>query len=57
MGVQILINQYLTCLQAEGKTPHTIRWHRQSLKQFADWLRAEDHSEDPAEWSPSLLRA
>ena len=57
MGIESLIDQYLACLQAEGKSPHTISWHRQSLKQFAAWLHSGEHPEDPAEWSPSLLRS
>jgi integrase/recombinase XerD len=57
VGIESLIDQYLACLQAEGKTPHTIRWHRQALKQFAAWIHSGQHPEDPAQWSPSLLRA
>jgi hypothetical protein len=34
MSLDALVAQYLVCLQAEGKTPHTLRWHKQSLKQF-----------------------
>lgn len=57
MSINELVPQYLTCLQAEGKTAHTIRWHRQSLKQFGDWLRANGHPDDPSSWAPALLRA
>ncbi|MBA2276266.1 MAG: tyrosine-type recombinase/integrase [Chloroflexia bacterium] len=32
-------------MHAEGKTPHTIRWRRQSLKQFAAWLSEEERIE------------
>ena len=56
MSICPLVSQYLLALQAEGVSPHTLRWHRQSLKQFGDWLAAEDHPEDPSEWTPTVLR-
>ncbi len=56
MSLGPLISQYLLALQAEGVSPHTLRWHRQSLKQFGDWLAFEAHPQDPAEWSATVLR-
>ena len=56
MSIDPLISQYLLALQAEGVSPHTLRWHRQSLKQFSAWLAAEDHPHDPSEWTPTVLR-
>ncbi len=56
MSLGPLVSQYLLALQAEGVSPHTLRWHRQSLKQFDDWLAAGDHPQDPAEWTPTVLR-
>ncbi len=56
MTIDALVAQYLACLAAEGKSPATIRWHRQSLKQFVAWLRAEGEPEDPGRWSATTLR-
>ena len=57
MDVDALVAQYLVSLQAEGKTPHTIRWHRQSLKQFVAWLDASDHPGAPDRWTAPMLRS
>ena len=57
MSVDALVAQYLVCLRSEGKTPATVRWHRQSLRQFAAWLDAGGHPQDPEAWSASLLRS
>ena len=55
--IEHLFSQYLTALQAEGRTPHTLRWHRQSLKQFSEWLKNAGHPEVPNEWTPAMLRS
>ncbi|MDP9364051.1 MAG: site-specific integrase, partial [Chloroflexota bacterium] len=56
MSVDSLVAQYLDCLKTEGKSPYTVRWHRASLGQFAAWVRANDHPEDPTRWSTAMLR-
>ncbi len=57
MSVESLVEHYLTCLNAEGRTAYTLRWHRASLRQFVSWLRESEHPEDPEQWSASLLRS
>ena len=56
MSVRPLVDAYLTHLAAEGKTPKTIRWHRDCLSPFAGWMAAAGHPADPDAWSPTLVR-
>src|SRR4051794_7836563 len=56
MSLDVLVFHYLMCLQAEGKSPHTARWHRQSLKQFAEWVLANGVPNDPEESSVATIR-
>ncbi len=52
-----LIDTYCTHLQAEGKSPHTIRWHVSCLNRFTEWLGINEHSVDPNTWTPALVRS
>jgi integrase/recombinase XerD len=50
------VNLYLLSHESESKSPNTIRWHRQSLAIFSNWLIAEQQPLQPSEWHPALLR-
>lgn len=56
MSIDALVASYLIALRADGKSPYTVDWHRHCLGRFARWLRDGGHPEDPAAWSPALLR-
>jgi site-specific recombinase XerC len=52
-----LVSLYLTHLQAEGVSPHTLRWHQGCLKRFGQWLTDGGHPENPEKWNAALVRA
>jgi site-specific recombinase XerD len=52
-----LVALYLAAQQAAGRTPATITWHQQSLKQFLAWLHDEGHPTNPGDWNAGLMRA
>ncbi len=52
-----LVTTYRVHLEAEGKSPKTIEWHRYSLAKFAAWLHDAGHPENPAEWTPAMIRS
>ena len=53
----ILVDCYLTHQAASGRTPKTVVWHRNSLRQFAAWVEREGHPEDPGAWTAAMLRS
>ena len=56
MSIASLVDAYLVHLAAEGKSPKTVRWHRDCLSPFARWAEAAGHPADPDAWSPTVIR-
>lgn len=54
--MQSLIASFLLERQANGCTPQTLQWHRDSLSLFVAWLESQDCPNDPNAWTPTLLR-
>jgi site-specific recombinase XerD len=52
-----LVTQYLIEAHAEGRSPKTLAWHRDSLKQFMAWLAATGLSGDPESWTVADVRS
>ena len=45
MHVLIALDLYEIQLQANGRSPHTMRQYRRHLRLFADWLAANGHTD------------
>ncbi|MEA2584929.1 MAG: integrase/recombinase XerD [Thermomicrobiales bacterium] len=52
-----LIDTYCVHLEAEGRSPKTIAWHRASLEKYSAWLREAGNSESPTDWTAHTIRA
>jgi hypothetical protein len=52
-----LVTQYLIEAHAECRSPKTLAWHRDSLKQFMAWLAATGLSGDPESWTVADVRS
>jgi site-specific recombinase XerD len=52
-----LLALFLGCLNAEGKSLHTVTWYRWNLGLFYGWLADGGHPRDPDRWTPDILRA
>lgn len=52
-----LLTAFLLDRRASGCTAKTLQWHEACLGLFYDFLQEENHSTNPDEWTPTLLRA
>ena len=55
--IDAFIDAFLIEREARGLSPETLRSYVADLGVFAQWLRANGHPEDPAEWDIHLLRS
>lgn len=53
---KLAIDAFILTKQADGCSPKTLAWHRQSLTTLHRWLIANDHPLDPEDWSTMMLR-
>jgi len=57
MKLERLVEGYRLYCQAEGKSPHTIRWYMGKLRVFLQYLRNGGHDTDSEELSTEAIRA
>lgn len=50
------VRSYMIHLEAEGRSPKTIAWHRYNLGKFALWLKARGLADASDDWDHNLVK-
>lgn len=53
----MLIESFLVHLEAEGRTPKTLQWYRDSLAKFSAWITVDGKALAPESWNASTIRS